>query len=328
LSVKISAGLCFLYLSSAGDAIPFASIIGLPILGHKRGLDLLCGSETEATENKTVTAFDPSIIYGGSWKTNGSHGISHKNSKSGGAFANYTFQGSAIYYTGEISSKVSAVEVIIDAVSYGVLNISHQAHVKGMKTAASDVEILFSATDLDSKDIHTFTLKDYEEQGNKSEKFITLYRLTVTTGSSDSSSETLNQATETGTPKVYGMEMSSGEAKSRKNTAIGVTLGILFGVVAVFTAGILIFRRRRRDFYKQSILQTATPFIVQSYLWRVVAGERLPKLVTPVTKRRDPASGIVNARVQQGETARPSAAETTTIETETATHDPPPEYIV
>jgi len=149
-----------------------------PYLAVLAVLILLCGSETEAIENQTVTSFDPSIIYGGTWKTNGSHGINHKNSKSGGAFANYTFQGSAIYYTGEISSGASPVEIIIDSVSHAILNISHQARAKGMKTSASDVEILFSAENLDSKTMHTFTLKDYEASG-ESDKFITLYRLTT-----------------------------------------------------------------------------------------------------------------------------------------------------
>ncbi len=89
----------------------------------------------------------------------------------------HLFQGSAIYYTGEISSGASPVEIIIDSVSHAILNISHQARAKGMKTSASDVEILFSAENLDSKTMHTFTLQDYEASG-ESDKFITLYRLT------------------------------------------------------------------------------------------------------------------------------------------------------
>jgi len=327
LSVKLSAGLYQTTLALAMRYTLFQSL-EYPYLAVLAVLILLCGSETEAIENQTVTSFDPSIIYGGTWKTNGSHGINHKNSKSGGAFANYTFQGSAIYYTGEISSGASPVEIIIDSVSHAILNISHQARAKGMKTSASDVEILFSAENLDSKTMHTFTLKDYEASG-ESDKFITLYRLTVTTGSSSStSSDTHNQATETNTPKMYGMETSSGDAKSKKGTVIGASLGVLFGVAVVLSVGILIFRRRRRVTHKESILQSVTPFIVQSYWWRVAAGERLPKLVRPELKRADPPPRIVITQGQSNENTRVPQVEAAEIEVQIPTHDPPPEYIV
>ncbi len=92
LSVKPSAGLYQTTLALAMRYTLFQSL-EYPYLAVLAVLILLCGSETEAIENQTVTSFDPSIIYGGTWKTNGSHGINHKNSKSGGAFANYTFQG-------------------------------------------------------------------------------------------------------------------------------------------------------------------------------------------------------------------------------------------
>ena len=99
-------------------------------------------------------------------------------SKFVGKLTEFRFIGSAIYYTGEINSGASAVEILIDSVSYSILNISHQARVKGIKSTESDVEILFSAENLDPKSIHTFTLKDYGEK-NEKEKFITLYRLTL-----------------------------------------------------------------------------------------------------------------------------------------------------
>ncbi len=55
---------------------------------------------------------------------------------------------------------------------------------------------------------------------------------------------------------MYGMETSSGDAKSKKGTVIGASLGVLFGVAVVLSVGILIFRRRRRVTHKESILQS------------------------------------------------------------------------
>ncbi|KLO07420.1 hypothetical protein SCHPADRAFT_945295 [Schizopora paradoxa] len=279
-------------------------------------LILLCGSETEATENQTVTAFDPSIIFGGSWKTNGSHGINHKNSKR-----------SAIYYTGEINSGASAVEILIDSVTYSVLNISHQARIKGIKNSESDVEILFSAEDLDPQSIHTFTLRDYDEKDEK-EKFITLYRLTVTTGStSNSSSDTHNQATETNSSQVYGMEASTNELKPHKRTAVEATLGVLFGIAVLLSLSILLFRLRRKSMYKQSILESVTPFIVRSHWWQIAAGARFIKLVAPDLKRAAMTSRL-SSHGRSDEGVQIPRAEMVEAEVQNALQDPPPEYVV
>lgn len=67
-----------------------------------------------STQNETVTAFEPSVILTGDWKSNGSHGISHMNTKSGGASAQYSFRGMSpeVLYDGVFRPQLSNLSLL------------------------------------------------------------------------------------------------------------------------------------------------------------------------------------------------------------------------